>query len=62
MEKELSWRKELELAENYARDGSYEWTEEHLNRCLSKAIEKANKVGVNITKEVEDIKRKWYSH
>ena len=61
MEKELSWKKELELAEDYANDGPNEWSEEHLNRCLRKAIEKAKKEGVNISKEVERIKKIWDS-
>lgn len=61
MEKELSWKKELELAESYARDGPYDWSEEHLNRCLRKAIEKAKKEGVDISKEVERIRKIWDS-
>lgn len=59
MEKELSWQKELELAKDYAKDGSNEWSKEHLERCLNKAIEKSKKEGINISKEVKRIKAIW---
>jgi len=62
MEKELSWKKELELAEGYANDGPNEWTEEHLNRCLRNALEKAKKEGVDISKEIERIRKRWNNH
>ncbi|MBS3167803.1 hypothetical protein J4216_01625 [Candidatus Woesearchaeota archaeon] len=59
MEKNLSYEKELELAEDYANDGPYDWDEEHMERCLRKAIEKAKKEGVDISKEVERIRKIW---
>ena len=62
MEKDLSWKKELELAESYAKDGPDEWTEEHLNRCLKKAVDKAKKEGIDISNEVERIRKIWNSH
>ena len=62
MERELSWQKELELAESYAKDGPNEWTDEHLERCLRKAKEKAKKEGVDISKQVKNIKKIWNGH
>ncbi|MBI2124383.1 hypothetical protein HYT92_01190 [Candidatus Pacearchaeota archaeon] len=59
MKKELSWKKELELAEDYAKDGPYEWPKEYLNRCLQKAIDKAKKEGIDISKEIKYIKKIW---
>ena len=62
MEKELSWKKELELAEAYAKDGPYDVPEEYMERCLKKAIEKAKKEDVDISEEVKRIRKIWSSH
>lgn len=62
MEKELTWKEELELAESYANEGPNEWPEEHLNRCIKKAIEKAKKEVIDISKEVKRIKNIWKKH
>jgi len=56
MKKELTWQKELELAEAYAHD-AYDWDEEHIERCLRKALEKAKKSGVDISKEITMIRK-----
>ena len=58
----LSLEKELELAENYARDGPSEWQEDKLFFCLAHAEKIAEKEGVDISERVAFIKKLWESH
>jgi len=54
---EISWEKELEIAEAYAE--SKDCPESYMERCLKKAIEKAKKEGIDISDKVERIRKIW---
>ena len=56
---ELSWKKELELAETYAKDGPYDVPKSYMERCLENAIEKAKKEKIDVSKEVKRIRKIW---
>ena len=56
MENELSWKKELGLAEDYAVSGPNDVPENYMERCLKKAVEKAE---IDISKDVERIRKIW---
>lgn len=56
---EISWEKELEIAEAYAESGPNDVPKEYMERCLKKAIEKAKNKGIDISKEVIRIRKIW---
>src|SRR3989338_2136387 len=58
----LSLEKELELAESYAQDGSFESDEEHLDRCLRNAKEIAKEEKKDISSRIKEIRKTWESH
>ncbi len=61
MGRDLSWEKELDLAEAYAKDGPGEWPEEYLTRCLKNAEEKAKLQGRDVSLRIAKIKEVWQS-
>ncbi len=57
--KELTWKEELNLAEDYVKDGPDEWPEEKLNYVLEKAKEKAIIERIDISERIEKIRNLW---